>query len=531
MPAVTLRLPESMSQLNDRWKRALAPLFLQSLVALSKLRAGRATSIILLVQFHNERARLPEFFSNVLPHVDGIIGLDDGSDDGSGEYFEAQPKVLSVVYRPVRIPHEWDEPANRRELMRVASQYRPDWLLALDVDERLELDFRCRIQPYLRAAQWLGRTIVSQPLREMWDSLSTYRCDGIWNGKRRQRLFRWSAHHQVDPKAFHGTWTSVVRGASERALASPIPIYHLGMLTETMRQQRVEKYQALDPEHRFQPIGYAYLNCKDGLCLASVHPDQDFQLLCAAPPSLALRGQARFFKALSGVLKWSQIVGTNLSSLESVLRLQRKLDSLLRHLSRSRNRFGEASGGEMVSGARSFMLVSEHADIERSRPHSLVGRLCWSRGYHQMSLEPVVQLLTSVHDERLRNAIAMMVLEALFKRFPSGVIFELPAACFMALTPCLSQIESGAHRLSDLCAQVRLHTRLHFGALARSDVRVNIYYLAADGVHGGLGDSPKPSSQWRFDIETSRFECGLSLDESIRAQAVIEQFECSPFFQ
>lgn len=512
------------------------PVLQLSAIALARWRKGPSPSIILLVQFHNERARLPDFFSNVLPHVDGIIGLDDGSDDGSGEYFQVQPKVLRVVYRPVRIPHEWDEPANRRDLMSVASQYRPDWLLALDVDERLERDFRCQVQPFLRVAQWLGCSSISQPLREMWDSLSTFRCDGIWGRKRRERLFRWSEHHQVDPTAFHGTWTSVAGTARPRTLASPLPIYHLGMLTETLRQQRVQKYQALDPEHRFQAIGYAYLNCKDGLRLESINPDRDFQLVelfKAATPSSILRGQARFFKTLSGVLKWSQTTGLDTSDPETALLIRRKLDFGLRHVCGSYHRFGDAGWLSAASGTRSFMLVNGPGDIGGDCLNTLVRRLCSNRGYRQMSLDPVLQLLTSVQDERLRNAIGAQVLETLFKRFPSGVIFELSASCLKALMAWLPEPESGACRLSDLCRPVRINTRLHSRTLVSRDVRMSVYCLAGDDPHDGLQDGPaqltRQPGEHHSGSEVLRCQARLDMDDLVRAQAVIEQFEGSPF--
>ncbi len=118
--------------------------FTQRLVDFFKSKKSKP-SIILIVQFHNEIERMPGFFTNVLPHVDGIIGLNDGSSDGSSEYFSAQPKVLRVIHRPIRNPHNWDEPSNRRALIQASHEFRPDWLLAMDMDERIENNFSRKV--------------------------------------------------------------------------------------------------------------------------------------------------------------------------------------------------------------------------------------------------------------------------------------------------------------------------------------------------------------------------------------------------
>ncbi|AWB33013.1 hypothetical protein DBV39_03975 [Orrella marina] len=348
-----------------------------------------APGLLLLVQFRNERDGLPAFFSNVLPHVDGIIGLNDGSEDGSGDYFQAQPKVLKVIHRPVRTPHRWDEPGNRLALMQAANHYRSQWILALDVDERLERDFRVRVRPYLIAAERLNCHSISQPLREMWDSPYTYRCDGIWGRKRRDRLFRWTEDHQVDPSAFHGTWTSVrqsAEGAQERrpevpsevqpevhpeellegqqarsteqqkkgrsplvrgrqSIACPLPIYHLGMLTDAQRARRVRKYERLDPMHQFQSIGYAYLNDTNGLRLRHVDSKRPYQPTKEVLPISGMYGQADLLRELTHCIEF---VRTNKDLFrisprdeylihESMQRLQPRLNQSVGHLGLTRN--------------------------------------------------------------------------------------------------------------------------------------------------------------------------------------------------
>ena len=91
---------------------------------------GRPPRVLALLAFHDEIRYLPGWFRNVPPQVDGVVALDDGSTDGSGELASAQPSVLELIRRPPRSPHAWDEPENRRLLVEAAARHAPDWLVA-----------------------------------------------------------------------------------------------------------------------------------------------------------------------------------------------------------------------------------------------------------------------------------------------------------------------------------------------------------------------------------------------------------------
>ena len=484
-------------RLQHVWDQASIALWHGRLVISRRSTVEPPPTIILLVQFYNERQNLPAFFENVLPHVDGIIGLDDGSEDGSGEYFLSQPKVLKVVHRPVHFPHIWDEPANRQSLMDAARQFKPDWLLALDVDERLQWDFRRRAQPHLRAAQSLGCNAISQPLRELWDSETNYRCDGVWGLKRRQRLFQWSDDHQVDQKAFHGVWTSTngagtveATGAinksalSERpnrskVLHTRLPIYHLGMLTEAQRAKRVEKYERLDPQHEYQAIGYAYLNCKQGLRTASVRPNQHFRAPSRLMPPAESIFERRIVGALSAVLARMVKLEPDQATGWFENFFQRELALALKPAD-DVNRFWGAGHWLKLQGAQSFAhrhpsrlpCEADHFPGRSSRPSSqprsfvlvsqslapkldlsgasgtsgnrdfivglnrgnaadglvdcvqrLLGRLASCRGYRAISLEPFMTLLPLIKDREMRLMAGTAVLKTLFERFPSSMVF------------------------------------------------------------------------------------------------------------
>jgi hypothetical protein len=63
---------------------------------------------------------LPGFVRNVGPQVDGIVALDDGSTDGTGDYLASRPEVIELIRVPPERP-AWDEPGNHRRLVESAS--------------------------------------------------------------------------------------------------------------------------------------------------------------------------------------------------------------------------------------------------------------------------------------------------------------------------------------------------------------------------------------------------------------------------
>jgi len=215
--------------------------------------------LIALLVFHNEMDYLPDYFRNVAPHVDGVIALDDGSTDGSGEFVQAQPKVCEFIQRVPREPHIWDEPRNRRLLVEAAWSHDADWLLVLDADERLEEEFRSRADAEIARAVREGHLALSVLCRECWDGPDQYRVDGLWNEKRPVRLFRPRRDHRFDDSAFHGYWAPLNSRSNGKFPAADLIIYHLRMIQEAQRVARKDKYLRLDPESRFQPVGYEYL--------------------------------------------------------------------------------------------------------------------------------------------------------------------------------------------------------------------------------------------------------------------------------
>lgn len=208
---------------------------------------------------------LPGYVANVSPHVDGIVALDDASSDGSAEFLADSERVVELIRH--REDRRVGEMVRHRALVEAALRHGADWALALDADERVERAFRARAERVIARGRLLRLTAFSVRIRELWDAHDRYRADGIWGEKRHVRLFGLRADHVFDTAPYHGQKAPLQ--AVPFRLADLI-VYHLGMLTADDRSARRARYETVDPDRRWQRIGYAYLTDPTGLRLAPV---------------------------------------------------------------------------------------------------------------------------------------------------------------------------------------------------------------------------------------------------------------------
>jgi hypothetical protein len=231
---------------------------------------GKRVRLLALVAVRNEMGYLPGFIANVSPQVDGIVALDDGSTDGSGDFLRSQPGVLEVLSVPADRPY-WDEVGNFQKLHAAALRHGAGWIVAMDADERLERNFRDRAERVIRRGGRLGLQAFSVKLRELWDMAGAFRVDGVWGQKRIPRLFAARPDHQFDFRPLHAVKAPLQARVAGHFITADLEFYHLRSLRREDRESRRDRYQDLDPDAFWQPgVGYDYLTDERGLRLRQV---------------------------------------------------------------------------------------------------------------------------------------------------------------------------------------------------------------------------------------------------------------------
>ncbi len=239
-------------------------------------RRRRRRRLIALVAFRDEMRFLPGFFADVGPQVDGIVALDDGSTDGSGDWVAAQPGVLELLRVEPGAQAELEDGVNHRALTEAAWGHGADWLLGLDADERLERDFRARAEQEIDRAEAAGHDALWVWFRELWGAPDRVRTDGLWGGKRKACLYRSDPAHVFDARRVHAHWASLATPV-EQYPQGDLLLYHLRMIDAADRAARVARYDRIDPEHEWQAIGYDYLLDEQGIVLEPLPPGRGYR--------------------------------------------------------------------------------------------------------------------------------------------------------------------------------------------------------------------------------------------------------------
>ena len=231
--------------------------------------------LLALLGFRDEVDEIPQFLANVAPQVDGIVALDHGSIDGSTELLLDEPKLVEMLNRPRSAP--WDAGLHHRILIEAGVRHGADWLLGIDADERLEQSFGERIRSRIAADHGRGHDAYAHPILELWDRRDTYRVDGIWGEKARTSLFRASEDHRFVERPLHAQWASTSGPPFGRHPRIDARVYHLGMLSREDRSARQARFRKLDPDGRWQRIGYDYLTDESGLRLERIEAGREYE--------------------------------------------------------------------------------------------------------------------------------------------------------------------------------------------------------------------------------------------------------------
>lgn len=243
--------------------------------------AGRIRSVFhhkticLVTCVYNEERNLPEYLRHIEPYVDFIVMLDDGSTDNTKAILRSSPKLRFLIERPEKTETgSWNETSNREELLKKAKELGADWALALDPDERLEDRFLKNLRSIVETAT--DDTVFGLRMRALWNSYDHFRTDGIWGNRIQYRLFPLNREiaYRIDRKELHHRWYPDSLLGHETLL--DYDLYHLKSILPEARVKRAALYNSLDPQKKYQSIGYDFLVDEQGRKLQKILPGHKY---------------------------------------------------------------------------------------------------------------------------------------------------------------------------------------------------------------------------------------------------------------
>lgn len=230
----------SYDYLNNKYNKELCETYLKSFLQYSYKEEAifsKKYKIILLAQFYNEKKHLSQFLNNMEKFFEGIILLDDGSDDRGYDHIKHEKVLIKV--RKERF--DFDDLGNRNILMRLSSFINVDWLCFMDIDERIDERF-ANFKPILSDSEI---DAVSFKFIHLWDSEDTYNkeigIDGVFERCRLFRNLKNSLIHTTQKKLHFS-----LNPNKKEVFRSNILVKHYGNLTPNDRNKKYEFYQKED---------------------------------------------------------------------------------------------------------------------------------------------------------------------------------------------------------------------------------------------------------------------------------------------
>jgi glycosyltransferase involved in cell wall biosynthesis len=200
---------------------------------------------VCLLPVRNGAEHLPSYLDSVSSACDAVVALDDGSIDDTRTLLEASPLVRVLLTNPKREGYfGWNDGENRNRLLEAAEQLTPDWVLFLDVDERIDASDAAALRDFVDHDALPGCAYGFQLYRMLEDG--AYDPDYEWV----YRLMAFRPGQRVPDRRLD--FIPVPSALSQRArVRTSLRIQHLGEETPAGRERRVAKYREADPAGEF----------------------------------------------------------------------------------------------------------------------------------------------------------------------------------------------------------------------------------------------------------------------------------------
>jgi glycosyltransferase involved in cell wall biosynthesis len=205
------------------------------------------SSLACLLPARNSAEDLPGYLESASRFADFVIALDDGSTDETPRILEASDLVKATFWNPRRVGYAgWDDAANRQALLNAATGLGADWAMFLDADERIDPGDAAALRAFVENEALPGEAYGFRVHRMIGDERHYDRAD-LWV----YRLFACESGQRLPDRKLHFVPVPVSTPRA-RWLKTTVRIQHLASLTEERRVARLRKYEAADPDRRWQ---------------------------------------------------------------------------------------------------------------------------------------------------------------------------------------------------------------------------------------------------------------------------------------